>query len=43
MKLKSKGRWDGEERWAETIGLGVRTESGEIFVGTADGVVTART
>ena len=45
-KLKSKGpsgriknTWD--ERWHEGIWLGVREDSGEIFVGTEEGVVRA--
>ena len=43
LKLKTKGIHTWEERWAEGIRLGVREESGEILIGTDEGVVKART
>ena len=43
LKLKSKGKHTWDERWAEGVWLGVREESGEIFIGTKEGVVKART
>ncbi len=43
LKLKTKGIHTWEERWAEGIWLGIREESGEILIGTDEGVVKART
>ena len=39
LKLESKGKHTWDERWAEGIWLGVREESGEIFIGTKDEVL----
>ena len=39
----TRGKNKAETRWAEGIYLGVREESGEIIVGTKDGVVKSRT
>lgn len=41
-ELKRKGKSSWEERWKEGIWLGIREESGEILVGTKQGVVKAR-
>ena len=43
LELKTKGVYTWEERWKEGIWLGVREQSGEIIVGTKDGVVKCRT
>ena len=43
MVLESEGRDKGESRWREGVFLGFREESGEVFMGTKEGVVKART
>ena len=43
MRLESEGKDKGETRWSEGVFVGVRDESGEILVGTREGVVKART
>ena len=42
LKSGTKGRDKFEYRWEHGVWLGVRDESGEIIVGTPDGVVKAR-
>ena len=41
-KVKSKRRGKLDARWASAVFLGVREESGEIILGTKDGVLKAR-
>ena len=43
LEAKSVGKDKFDTRWSEGIWLGIRDESGEILIGTDDGVVKART
>ena len=43
LKPKSKGKDKLESRWGTGIWLGIREESGEIFIGTQKGVIKVRT
>jgi len=42
LKPKSKGKEKFETRWGTGVWLGIREESGEIFIGTAAGVLKVR-
>ena len=42
LKLDSVGKQKSKVRWVEAIFLGVREESGELIVGTPQGVIKAR-
>ena len=41
--LKSKGKNKMKSRWASGIWLGIRDESGEVIIGTDEGVIKCRT
>ena len=42
LKLDSKGKEKSKVRWVQAVFLGIREESGEIIVGTPDGIIKAR-
>ena len=43
LKLESVGKEKSESRWNEGIFIGVKEETGELMIGTAEGVERART
>ena len=42
LKAKSAGKDKLNTRWGSGVWLGIREESGEVFIGTEDGVVKCR-
>ena len=42
LRLDSKGEHKSKVRWFEGIYLGIREESGDLIVGTPEGVIQAR-
>jgi hypothetical protein len=43
LKPRTKGKMKLRSRWASGIWLGIREESGEVIIGTSEGVIKVRT
>ena len=42
MEAGTKGKHKFDTRWKEGIWLGIRDESGEVIIGTSDGIIKCR-